>query len=258
MMKVENVKFSYGNTQVLNGVTFEVDDGEIVTLLGPNGSGKTTLLRCMAKLLKPSEGYISIDGKELGEIGLKDLAREVAYVPQYIPNVFPITVFEAVLMGRIPYMNLSPTDGDIEIVYRTLEMIGIEEFASRYIDELSGGERQKVFIARAIAQKARILLLDEPTSNLDLKHQLKVMNLITNLVRREGTSILMATQDLNLASKHSDKVVMLNNGKVLCSGKPEDVINEANIAKVYGVRAKIVNNDGFRLVHAVDEVDVHG
>ena len=155
-------------------------------------------------------------------------------------------------------MNLSPTDGDIEIVYRTLEMIGIEEFASRYIDELSGGERQKVFIARAIAQKARILLLDEPTSNLDLKHQLKVMNLITNLVRREGTSVLMATQDLNLASKHSDKVVMLNNGKVLCSGKPEDVINEANIAKVYGVRAKIINDDGYRLVHAVDEVDVHG
>ena len=177
MIEVRNLKFSYGKNLVFDNINFSANEGEILSIVGPNGSGKTTLLKCINKILNP-EGEIIVDDINLKNLKQNSLAKIISYVPQDGHNFFPQTVFDTVLLGRKPYINWGVSKKDIEIVSNYLNLMGIKKFALRYFNELSGGERQKILIARALATEARILLLDEPTSNLDLKHQYEIFRII--------------------------------------------------------------------------------
>jgi len=241
-LKIQKLNFRYNGRLILKDINLELGKGEIVSLVGPNGSGKTTLLRCIMRIITPESGYILINGERINEIKRRELAKRMAYVPQSEPVNFPTTVFDTVLMGRKPYLNWSPSDRDFRVVSDVLYLLELEEFALRDLDELSGGEKQKVLIARAIVQEPEIILLDEPTGNLDLKHQLEVLDIVKDLAKEKEISVIMAMHDLNLAPRYSDKIVMLKNGKIFSIGRPEQVITSENIRLVYGVEAVIYNH----------------
>lgn len=244
-LEIKGVSFGYGSMPALEDVTMSLEDGEIVSLVGPNGSGKTTLLKCINMILKFQKGTVLVEEKDISKLKLKELAKLLSYVPQSAGRSFPSTVFEIVLIGRKPYVDWSVSSRDKEIVSNILSLMGLKEMALRQSNELSGGEYQKVLIARALAQEPQVLLLDEPTSNLDLKHQLDVLNLITTIVKKKNIAAVMAMHDLNLASRFSNKMIFLNGGKIYDAGKPEKVLTERNIRKVYGVEAIVNKNAGY-------------
>lgn len=240
-LTVNGVSYSYGNLKALDGITIEVNDGEIVSLVGPNGAGKSTLLKCIDRILKPQQGAVFLDGKDTAKASSRELSSMMSYVPQSNVEVFPFTVFDIVLMGRRPHIGWRVSKKDIAIVAQTLRFMGIEEFGTRYFDELSGGEKQKVVMARALAQEPKVLLLDEPTSNLDIRHQLEVMEIVRKLIQERKISAIMAMHDLNLASRFSDRMVMLKNGQVFVVGVPGLVLSPENIKVAYGVDAQVTN-----------------
>jgi len=241
-LKVSDLTFSYNGKTTLENISLEVEKGEAVSLVGPNGAGKSTLIKCIDRILKPQRGSVIVDGKESSRMASKDFSKMMGYVPQSTQEIFPYTVFDIVLMGRRPHIGWRVTKRDVRIVARTLKFMGIDDFAERYFDELSGGEKQKIAMARAIVQEPNVLLLDEPTSNLDIKHQLEVMKTVRLLVQRGGISTIMAMHDLNLASRFSDKIVMLKDNRVFEVGVPESVLIPENIEKVYGVRANVIKD----------------
>lgn len=239
---VNGVSFSYKSVHALKDVRFELARGEVLSLIGPNGSGKSTLLKCIDGIVKPHCGAVYIDGRKTDSMNAKEISRVMGYVPQNpsgSSSSFPFTVFDIVLAGRKPYISWSISEKDVEIVAEILKLLEIEELATRHFNELSGGEQQKVIIARALAQQPQILLLDEPTSNLDIRHQLEVLDLIRNLSKSMKLSVVMAMHDLNLASRYSDKILMMKKGCIFAAGSPETVITEDNIMSVYGVRAHV-------------------
>lgn len=241
---VKGLSFRYGTLPALRGVTLEAEEGEITCLVGPNGSGKTTLLRCLDRILRPQRGAIFLDGREIWAFTHREFSRKVSYLPQGPSPVFPLTVFDTVLLGRRPHLGWRVGEGDLRVVSGILRRMGMEKLALRYFDELSGGERQKVLLARALAQEPEVLLLDEPTSNLDLRHQLELLGLLRETVKRGGLTAVMALHDLNLASRFSDRLVLLNRGKVFATGEPGEVLTPENLERVYGVRARRVRGPG--------------
>jgi iron complex transport system ATP-binding protein len=243
-LKINGMSFSYGSRPALADVTMSVDGGEVVSLVGPNGSGKTTLIKCINRILKPKGGTVLVEEKDVGKIKLKGLARLLAYVPQSAAHSFPSTVFDTVLLGRRPYVNWGISPRDKEVVSQMLSLMELEEMALRQFNELSGGERQKVLIARALAQEPQVLLLDEPTSNLDLKHQLEVLGIVRSIVKEKGIAAVMAIHDLNLAARFSDKLIFLDKGRIYDAGEPAQVLTQENIRRVYGVEAIISKNSG--------------
>ncbi|VUT24589.1 MAG: Cobalamin import ATP-binding protein BtuD [Candidatus Methanolliviera sp. GoM_asphalt] len=245
-LEISGVSFDYNSRPVLKDVNIEVKAGEIVSLLGPNGSGKTTLLRCIDGMLKPKGGTVSIDGRDVKKMKQNDLAKLLGYVPQRAVNVLPCSVFDAVMIGRRPYIGWGSGKKDREVVFEILKLMGLGDMALRSFDGISGGEMQKVLIAKALAQEPAVLLLDEPTSNLDLRHQLEVLKIIGEVVKEEKVSALMAMHDLNLASRFSDRIVLLKEGKVYDVGDPGSVITQESIRSVYGVEAIVKENDGGR------------
>ncbi len=246
-LEANGVHFSYNNEpRVLKDIDIEIKEGEILALVGPNGSGKSTLLKCLGNFHKPKKGTVRIDGKSITDYTLNEKARKLGYVPQ-IENVnFPSTVFETILMGRKPYISWKPGEKDKKIVSDLIKKMELTDFAMRDIDELSGGQRQKVFVARALAQQPEILLLDEPTSNLDLKHQLEVLNIIKEQTKEDISSII-AIHDLNMAIRYSDRIVMLKEGEVYVSGGM-DVVNKDNIREVYEVKVRVGDHAGWLTV----------
>ncbi len=243
-LEIVGVSFSYGSRPALEDVTMNVGEGDVVSLVGPNGSGKTTLLKCINKILKPKKGVVLVGERNVREMKLKELAKLIGYVPQIPTRSFSFTVFDAVLLGRRPYINWSVGPKDKEIVSQVLTLMGIEDLAPRYLNELSGGERQKVIIARALAQEPRVLLLDEPTSNLDIKRQLEVLGIIRSVVKEKRIAAVIAIHDLNLASRFSDKIILLYRGRIYDAGEPTKVLTKDNIRTVYGVDVEINNNSG--------------
>jgi len=244
-LKVKNVEFGYNSTLVLEGVSMDLDSSEIVGIVGPNGAGKSTLIRCIDRILLPGGGTILLDENDISNMTRMEIAKWMGYVPQTTTRVFPATVFDTVLMGRRPHLGWKSSEEDVDKVLEILELLGIMEFAMRDFNEISGGQQQKVLIARALAQEADILLLDEPTSNLDIRHQLDVMEIMTNIVHKKKISAVMAIHDLNLAARYTSRILMLNGGRIFAAGNPESVLTEENIRRAYGVEA-LVKSDGER------------
>ena len=210
-----------------------------MALIGPNGAGKSTLLKCINGLLRCRKGTIHLNGKQINRMHRKEIAQYMAYVPQNTSFVFPFTVIDMVLQGRYPYSNGHRKNQDIEKAVKALQYTGAEDLAMRSYDSISGGQQQKVIIARAIAQEAGILLLDEPTSSLDIMHQLEVMELLRHMVKKDNLSAIISMHDLNLTSRYADKVIMLEKGKIVAAGDPVSVLTPDNIASVYNVEAAV-------------------
>lgn len=237
---IDNIKFSYKSFEALKGITFEVRNSEIVGIIGPNGSGKTTLLKCINRILEPRHGEILLDGQKIKDMKRFEVAKIFGYVPQNVYTGFDTpTVFDVVLMGRKPYIGWWCSEEDYEKVWEVLSMFNITHLARRRFDEISGGEQQKVLIARALMQEAKIFLLDEPTSSLDIKHQLEVMDLIKKLVSDNNLAVIVSVHDLNLASMYCDKVIMMKEGKIFAAGETSSVLTRENIKNVYGVDVAI-------------------
>jgi iron complex transport system ATP-binding protein len=241
----KDVVFAYGSDPVLRKISFMLGPSEMLGIIGPNGSGKTTLLKCINRILTPRQGRILIDNRDLSRMKRLEIARQIGYVPQISDtNNGSPTVFEVVMMGRRPHASWNAGKRDEEKTWNILASLKLERFAMNHLDELSGGERQKVMIARAMAQEARTMLLDEPTSSLDIKHQMEVMDLLQDLVKRKGLSAVTVVHDLDLAMKYCDRTVLMNNGRVHSSGNTEDVITPENIRYVYGVDILIERFNG--------------
>ncbi|MGQ9825803.1 MAG: ABC transporter ATP-binding protein [Desulfotomaculales bacterium] len=232
-LTVEDLGFSYRNRAVLKKIRFAVEKGELFAVLGNNGAGKTTLLKCLNKILKPRTGVILVEKTDILALRGAEVAKRIGYVAQRSESA-RFTVFDAVLLGRKPHIRWDATARDHEIVRRVLKILGLEEYSLRYLDELSGGELQKVVVARALAQEPRLLLLDEPTSNLDLKNQLEVLQTVKNVVRKQNMAAVVVMHDLNLALRFADKFLLLKNGTIFACGGLE-IMTAENIAGVYGV-----------------------
>ncbi len=239
-VRVKDLEFSYGSIAALENITVDIHESEVTAVVGPNGSGKSTFLKCINRILKPKKGVVMIDGKNIEDFSQIEIARCIGYVPQTTGQRFPATVFEVVLMGRRPYISWRCGKKDVEKVFEILKILNMENLSMRDFNELSGGQQQKVLIARALAQEPEILLLDEPTANLDIRHQLEVMDLIREIAVREGVTAIVAIHDLNIACKYADQVIMMKDGRIFAVGRPKEVFTEDNIKKVYGVEAKIV------------------
>jgi iron complex transport system ATP-binding protein len=241
-LTIKKLSFKYDGVQVLKDVNLEVKLGEMLSIVGPNGSGKSTLLKCINRILKTQQNTVLIDGEDTSKLKLKELSKIMGYVPQSSTNTFPFTVFDIVLMGRKPYIHWSLSERDTEIVAEMLDYLGIGNLAMRHFNELSGGEQQKVIIARALAQQPQFLLLDEPTSSLDIKHQLEILCILKSLAKTSHCSVIVAMHDLNLASRFSDRMLMLKKGGIFTDGTPDTVLTEQNIESVYGVKTQVTNS----------------
>jgi len=236
MIEVRSVSFRYHEAWVLQEVSFGVEKGEFVGVIGPNGSGKTTLLKLLYRLLVPQRGEILFELVPMKKMDRRDIAKRIAVVAQETQVLFPFTVLETVLMGRSPYLGrlLFESEKDLEIARKAMEWTKILPFSERPIEQLSGGERKRVFIARALAQEPEVILLDEPTANLDIQHQVDFLDLILTLNRERGLTIVMASHEMNIASEFCDRLILLQGGKIYQAGTPQEVVTKQNIESVYG------------------------
>ncbi|GKX29712.1 iron ABC transporter ATP-binding protein [Vallitalea longa] len=237
ILSVQGLEFSYPSHEVLKDISFSIDTGECIAILGTNGTGKSTLLKCINRILRPQKGSVLVDKTDVQKLNQVDLAKRIGYVSQTNQS-FRTTVFDTVLIGRKPYIKWDVKEEDLRIVDKAIEMLGLQKYSLRYIDELSGGELQKVIIARALAQEPKILMFDEPTSSLDLKNQLEVINIIKNVVKNRKISALVTIHDLNLALRLADKYILLKKGKIFAAGGIEIMTSE-NIESVYSVPVEI-------------------
>lgn len=245
-LKVNGVRFDYKSISVLNGVDFEVDKGDILAILGPNGVGKTTLLKCMNAILRPASGSVAVDEENVCSLDMMQIARRFGYVPQR-SETGRITAFDAILMGRRPHISWKVSDHDLKIVDGAIKQLNLEPLALRYVDRMSGGEVQKVSIARALVQEPKVLLFDEPTSSLDMKNQIDILNTIRHVVSEHEVSAVMTLHDLNTAFRYADKYVFLKNGEVYAAGGKEVATPEV-IEAVYGVAVELIGNNGCPVV----------
>lgn len=246
ILSVDGVSFSYRGVPVLEEVTLSLAKGEIAALLGPNGGGKTTLLRSICGILRPSGGAVLIGSKNALKCRPRERARFFGYVPQRGEQV-RLTVFDAVLLGRRPHIGWSVERRDVETVESALSSLSLGPFALRYLDELSGGEFQKVLLARALAQEPEVLLLDEPTSSLDLKNQLDMLKILRQVVKDRRVTALMSLHDLNAAFRFADRLFFLKEGRVAGPWRPSEVPVEV-VAEVYGIRVDIVRHKGIPVI----------
>lgn len=244
MLSVNDISVSFGQRKVVDSVSLDLMAGEIVALLGPNGAGKTTLLRALNGTVTLKSGDITLDGNLLGELSRREIARNIAVVAQENETKFPITVLEFVLAGRFTRGAAFgwETAADVDAANRALAMCDLEGFADRLMNELSGGERQRVVLARALAAETRVLLLDEPTANLDLAHQALMFRLVRDRCRGCGTSAIVITHDLNLASEFAERAILLKAGKVFAQGPTSSVLTRENLQAVYNVQVLLDEN----------------
>ncbi|MBT3184454.1 MAG: ABC transporter ATP-binding protein [Nitrospina sp.] len=253
LMKLENISFAYETLPVLKDISLSTREQDFIGLIGPNGSGKSTLLKIMGAILKPDSGSIQFKESSLPKINKKLFAQSVSWIPQDHPMVFPFKVSEIVLMGRHPY--LSPlsfeSEEDFEISQRAMETTMTSQFADRYFNEISGGEKQRVMIASALAQDPEMMLLDEPTAALDLKYQIQILSILKNLNARHKMTLVMAMHDLNLASSFCNRLILLDEGQIVRDGTPEQVLKKDILEQVYGIEVDLGSHDGSIRVHPV-------
>ncbi len=251
---IHDLKLTYDANPVLDGTEFKVERGDLIALLGANGAGKSTLLRCISRILQPSGGQIILDGRDLQKFNNREAARLMAVVPQETTADFDFTVEDIVMMGRFPYLRRFQKEerSDREIVQRAMEMTGVSHLCERSIATLSGGEKQRVIMARAVSQQPEVLLLDEPTANLDIGYQSMLLELASRLNREQGVTVIAAIHDINLAVHHFNRFVLLSGGRVLAAGRAEEVITPENIQKSYGVPAAVYRHP----LHGVLQISV--
>jgi len=251
MIEVKDVYFSYNNKfDVLNGVSFTVEEGELCAIFGPNGAGKSTLFKCIIGFLKPRKGEITVDGKNILKMPVEDIAKLIAYVPQEHKPPFPYLVKEVVLMGRTPHLGgiFGPRKKDMEKAVEAMEVIGITHLADRPYTDLSGGQRQLVLLARALAQETRAMILDEPTSALDFRNQLKIWSVLKKLSKR-GMPIIVSVHDPNHMMWFCDKVVVLHRGRIIANGEPNEVLTKDVLKTLYGDICEIKeDSEGFKMI----------
>lgn len=250
LIEISNVSFSYNNKTRKNSVfnldsiNLSIQKQEFISVLGPNGSGKTTLLKLLAGILYPGSGSIKLKDKEFNRYNRKELSKIIAYVPQTVQSVFPFSVYEIVMMGRTPYLNVLgfENNNDRKIVNEALELMEISHLKNNGINEISGGEAQRAFIARAIAQNPEIILLDEPSTHLDIKHQLSTFNLIKRLNLEKNLTVIVILHDLNIAGHYSNRIVLMKSGSIYKDESVLIALTEDNIKKVFDVNTDIQIN----------------
>lgn len=250
MLEAREITIKYGECEVLLDITFNLPDGKTIVLLGANGAGKTTLIRALNGTLPPARGSIHIDGRDLNGLSRREIAKSITVVAQENETRFPITVMEFVLSGRFVHGSAFgwESDDDLENAKKALADCNLNGFETRLMNHLSGGERQRVVLARAIATNARILLLDEPTANLDLSHQAMMFRLVRERCRTQNCSAIVITHDLNLASEFADEIIMLKNGRIAAKGTPEEVLTAENVRNVFAVDVLLDENPASRKV----------
>ncbi|MBI9074586.1 MAG: ABC transporter ATP-binding protein [Desulfatibacillum sp.] len=237
---LHDIGFSYEDRPIFEGVSIKLETGLFHGVLGPNGSGKTTLLDLLTGHHKPQQGSVLLEEHRLEKFSRREMARKCALVPQDFRVNFPFTVFQVVMMGRYPHVGRfgGPSQADLDLVEQAMDATGVRAFAHRYVTELSGGERQRVVFARALAQNAETLILDEATSNLDIRHTLSLMRLVAERVCQAGLTAIAVMQDINLAARFCQSLVFLKNGRVAAHGPVEEVLTEAVIREVFEVEAR--------------------
>ena len=240
-IEVRDLKYSYNKYDVLDGVDLGLREGEILGILGPNGCGKTTLLKNLNKNLSPTGGCVMLDGTDLESIAKRDIAKTVAVVPQTNEIRFSFTVREIVSMGRMPFQGMmsGETREDAAIIDDAIEKVGLTSLIDRHINTMSGGERQRVMIARALAQTPKILLMDEPTLHLDINTQLEALDLVYDLSKKNGLTVAIVSHDLPMVARYCDRIAMIHDHKVMCCGTPEEVLTPENMRIVFNVNAEL-------------------
>ncbi len=250
LINVNNLQFKYDNHSTEDDFSLNIDNwilskSSFVSIIGPNGCGKSTFLKILARILSQNEGQLLYNDVNYKSIGIKEFAKKVAYVPQQVNSIFPYSVYEVVMMGRTPYLGLMGFEKNIDssIVYEALEQMEIWNLKSKGVNELSGGELQRVIIARALVQKAELILLDEPNSHLDIENQIKIFDKLYKLNNDEGITIVTVSHDLNLVGIYSQEISLMQNGRILISGNKKDVLNEVNIKKVFNINSSVQYSD---------------
>lgn len=266
VLEIKNLNFAYGDTTILNGINFSIKQGEIFCIFGPNGCGKTTMLDCILGLHKVHQGEILIEGKNINDMKIEEMARKVSYVPQKHQHTFGYSVLEMVLMGRTAHTSMfdSPKKEDVKIAEECLKNVGMYAFKDRIFNNLSGGEAQLVKLARALAQETNLIIFDEPTSHLDFRHELNVIKYMAKLIKEFNKSIIMATHFPNHAfyfeSQGLDtQVAMMENGVFYAKGKAEKVLDEENMSRIFKIKTKVYKNmegdDRFNYMVPIDFSD---
>ena len=252
-MEVKNIFFSYGKNEILKGASLQIEKGKVTTIMGANGCGKSTLFSLMTKNLAPGKGKILLGGKNISNLKLNEFARKVAIVHQYNTAADDITVERLVSFGRTPHLGMMGIRGeeDERYVNWAMEVTNVSQFRERELSRLSGGQRQRVWIAMALAQGTEILFLDEPTTYLDIRYQIEILELVRKLNREFGMTIVMVLHDINQSIYFSDKIIGLAGGKVIVEGEPEEVITEESIHELYGIDLKVARVDGRKFVLTV-------
>jgi iron complex transport system ATP-binding protein len=249
MMIVKDLAFKYNSTfQILQDIAFKASPGECLAVLGNNGAGKSTMLKCLNRILSPQKGTVIVEKGDILNMSLNDVAKEVAFVAQN-PQSSRLTVYDVIMLGRKPYIKWGIKKEDELIVENVMKQIRLEHMATRFVDELSGGEQQKVVLARALAQQPKVLLLDEPTSNLDLRNQYEVLDLITDICRKNNIAVIIVIHDINLALRYCDKFLLIKDNRVYDYGTKE-IITAKSIEDVYQLAVDIHKIDGERVVLA--------
>jgi len=243
-VRVEGLDFSYENNYILKNINLSIKEGSFVSIVGPNGSGKSTFLKNLSRYLKPQKGIVMLGNDDITKLSQKEISKRLSVVPQNILVEFDYKVKDIVLMGRHPYVKRlkGETPEDIKIAERAMKYTNIMEFSNRNFNELSGGEKQRVILAQALAQQPKVLLMDEPISHLDLQYQVEILDLVKKMTLEEGLTSIAVLHDLNMASAYSDYIVMLKGGEVFCKGEPAEVLTIENIARVFNTNVSISIN----------------
>lgn len=257
LIELSNIEFSYhpgnGDQFKLDEISAAIEAGEFLVILGPNGSGKSTLLKIISGTLKPGNGIVNLKNKDLKKYSVKEIARLIAFVPQDTFTIFPFSVYEIVMMGRTPYLDMFGIENeeDHKIVEETLELVGISHLKHKGINEVSGGEAQRAFLARALVQQPKIILLDEPNAHLDIKHQIAFFDLLKKLNREEGLTVIAISHDLNLSAYYSERAILMRQGKIFMDDVKTKVLTEENIQKVFGVKTVVTNQYAEKSLHVI-------
>jgi iron complex transport system ATP-binding protein len=244
MLKIQNLSVDYGSRRILHDISISVQSGEILALIGPNGAGKTTLIRAVSAVIPIANGHVRTNGDDFASLSTLQRARYIATVPQAVSLPPAYTVWETVLLGRTPYLNFlgQPSGNDEAIARQSLQRVSALSFADRRVGELSGGEQQRVLLARALCQSTPILLLDEPTAHLDLQYQVSLLELVSELAHKDNLAVLVALHDLNLAAHYADRIALMVAGNIKAMGTPKEVLQPELIAEAYCLPVRVVKH----------------